>query len=856
MRILVLLFGLTLASLSGSATADDAGSVDLYRVAIRSDADARVLTEIQADVLMAAGDGYLILAGPDERDLLAASGLEYELIATDVDRQHLAVDFRPDPSMPLRFPVVFEGYGKRLLQVEPGDLQDKSLKNQILPIRTRIPRVEYREPARLKSALDIDYLALDSLIGRVNQDSIRSYVEQLQAFPVRLMGTSGMYSVAYWLVNKFRAFGYDSVGIDPFVATNNEGDEVSCRNVVAYKPGTEYPYHQIIVGGHFDAVEGSPGADDNGTGTASVLEIARVLADVDTKLTFVFIPFDGEEGGLLGSAHYAEQAAVAGDNIVLMLNMDMIGHYENDTTVNVYYGDNETLGRLWADLADSIPSIDLHGVLMGSFMSSDDQSFYNYGYDMLALHEYIFSTKFHQPTDSAVYLNYDYTTRIVKANVATLAVTDAALSLPPSLVLMYQSTPSEIIIPGRSNPLRVEVVEYAGGQLVPGSVLLHYCLGGEWSAAPMAAAGGDIYEIELPAPECGNKLSYYVSAEEVGGGMYYIPDPTRPLTAVGATVSSIVFEDNFSTDKGWTVTGDTISSAWRRVETYGSPYGDDYDGSGYCYTVTVNRTQSILTSPPIELVAPEARIRFAFWYDNCFHQCTDQDDVFIIGVYNDEEFETLETVGPVEGTGREWQTRDYNLSDFCVPGDQIRLCLIVSDTGAMSVDEAGVDAVSVVCYSYAPNILTETLPDAAVGVPYARQLEADGCSEPLVWTDEYTDLAGTGLSLSTDGIISGTAVDTGHFWIDAVVEDTAGRTAERWYRLRVKLDYRCGDANGDKMVNVADAVFVINYVFKGGAAPVPKDAADANHDNLVNVADAVYLINYVFRGGPPPVPGC
>jgi agmatine/peptidylarginine deiminase len=64
--------------------------------------------------------------------------------------------------------------------------------------------------------------------------------------------------------------------------------------------------------------------------------------------------------------------------------------------------------------------------------------------------------------------------------------------------------------------------------------------------------------------------------------------------------------------------------------------------------------------------------------------------------------------------------------------------------------------------------------------------------------------------------------------------------------------YICGDANGDGEINVADAVFVINYVFKGGPAPIPDIAGDANGDGETNLADAVYVISYVFKGGPPP----
>jgi immune inhibitor A len=69
----------------------------------------------------------------------------------------------------------------------------------------------------------------------------------------------------------------------------------------------------------------------------------------------------------------------------------------------------------------------------------------------------------------------------------------------------------------------------------------------------------------------------------------------------------------------------------------------------------------------------------------------------------------------------------------------------------------------------------------------------------------------------------------------------------------IAAPYVCGDANGDRKINVADAVYLINYVFKHGTAPVPIQAGDANADGKVNVADVVYLINRIFKAGPPPL---
>lgn len=67
---------------------------------------------------------------------------------------------------------------------------------------------------------------------------------------------------------------------------------------------------------------------------------------------------------------------------------------------------------------------------------------------------------------------------------------------------------------------------------------------------------------------------------------------------------------------------------------------------------------------------------------------------------------------------------------------------------------------------------------------------------------------------------------------------------------------KCGDANNDSLPNVADPVYIINYVFKGGAPPPFYCQGDANGDCIVNVGDAVYMINYIFKHGPEPNPLC
>ncbi|NMC43994.1 MAG: hypothetical protein GYA46_08740, partial [candidate division Zixibacteria bacterium] len=64
-----------------------------------------------------------------------------------------------------------------------------------------------------------------------------------------------------------------------------------------------------------------------------------------------------------------------------------------------------------------------------------------------------------------------------------------------------------------------------------------------------------------------------------------------------------------------------------------------------------------------------------------------------------------------------------------------------------------------------------------------------------------------------------------------------------------------GDANADQVIDVGDAVYIVNYVFKGGPPPLRPAAADVNCDNRVNVGDAVYIVHYVFDSGPAPCNG-
>lgn len=155
----------------------------------------------------------------------------------------------------------------------------------------------------------------------------------------------------------------------------------------------------------------------------------------------------------------------------------------------------------------------------------------------------------------------------------------------------------------------------------------------------------------------------------------------------------------------------------------------------------------------------------------------------------------------------------------------------------------------------APEYLPALGVDEAVITVIPRNLNGDPPTEGAeVSVHTFTHL-GTLSAFTDNGDGTHTAILTaaavpGEDTVEVAV--TAGNQTVVLSDTPVVAYYMCGDANGDAIVNVGDAVFIVNYVFKSGPTPVPLMAGDANCDGLPNVGDAVYLINYVFKNGPGP----
>ncbi|MGR8935015.1 MAG: M28 family peptidase [Gammaproteobacteria bacterium] len=153
----------------------------------------------------------------------------------------------------------------------------------------------------------------------------------------RLAGDIGEHNVFHpgalkaaedYITDEWRQQGY-AVAAQTYTAHG-----MACANLEITRPGTDPHSGIILIGAHYDSVLGSPGANDNGSGVAALLELARLFKTLPTRCTLRFVAFVNEEPPFfywsgMGSMVYAKQAKRRGDDIRCMLSLETIGYYRD-----------------------------------------------------------------------------------------------------------------------------------------------------------------------------------------------------------------------------------------------------------------------------------------------------------------------------------------------------------------------------------------------------------------------------------------------------------------------------------------------------------------------------------------------
>ena len=277
---------------------------------------------------------------------------------------------------------------------------------------------------------------VQDLVDQVSQDNYSDYLDDLLYTHT---GDNRGYGSEHDLAranifNEFDSFGLQT-SFDPFQYSSS-----TYYNVVGVHPGLVRPDDIYILGAHYDSVS-NPGADDNASGTAGVMEAARILSQYDFEATLIFIGFDREEQGLRGSRAYAEQHQ--NDNILGMISMDMIA----------YNGSGNNRASIYSDLnsdslaGDLIDAVSLYGnnltpIDAGDSGGSDHVPFQNEGFQACLLIENDFSSNpyYHDQSDTIDtlgYIDYAFATNMVRSTTGFAA--EAAVLIPEPTALLIMS---------------------------------------------------------------------------------------------------------------------------------------------------------------------------------------------------------------------------------------------------------------------------------------------------------------------------------------------------------------------------------------------------------------------------------
>lgn len=317
---------------------------------------------------------------------------------------------------------------------------------------------------------DIAYLASDALEGR-------------------LTGSPGNDSAAAFLARRYAYLrlkpgvpGYLQKFVARPAASAHTGDTTGLKtqNVVAMLTGSDPALRNkyIVIGAHFDHLGRSPqfatdpkagdairnGADDNASGTAAVLQLARMLSVSKPRHSVVFVNFSGEELGLLGSQYFVDNSPVPLDSIVTMFNFDMVGRLK-DNKLLVYGTGTATELPALVDSANLkiVPALSIQGGGDG-FGSSDHSSFY--AKNIPVLHFFTDNHEdYHAATDDVEKINAAGEARVVDLAFDMIKEVDAR---PTRLSFVRSARPSRMAASSTGSQVYLGSVPDMSAGVVPG----------------------------------------------------------------------------------------------------------------------------------------------------------------------------------------------------------------------------------------------------------------------------------------------------------------------------------------------------------------------------------------------------
>lgn len=324
----------------------------------------------------------------------------------------------------------------------------------------------------LKPRLAQAAIMVEPFIDNVSAENIEAHIDKLSN-EIGVRDTSeSQAQAADYIANQFREFGY-TVTLDPVETSTN---------IIAHTSGSVDPTKVFVIGSHFDSVPGSPGADDNASGVAGMLEIARILSDVQTDLSIEFVGFALEEAPIVGSTQYVENISRDSQREVIgMISLEMIGYFSEEANSQIplssipsclslseegrstgdfitNVGNNNSAKLLKTfqeaattyvpDLLTLTAQVAENGVCFPDTRRSDHSPFWDEGYQALMITDTanFRNPNYHQPSDTLDTLNLTFAKQVTQATLATTIL--STQNVPEPSVLMLVSATGVFLLQG------------------------------------------------------------------------------------------------------------------------------------------------------------------------------------------------------------------------------------------------------------------------------------------------------------------------------------------------------------------------------------------------------------------------
>ncbi len=301
---------------------------------------------------------------------------------------------------------------------------------------------------------------INAVVSYINDTRCEDKVQELQDFESRYSYSNKCRDAEAYAYDEFQRLGLDT----EFFEYTYDGED--WRNIVGTRVGAVYPDRVYVLCGHLDSItyndpyNWAPGADDNGSGSGSVLLAAEILSKCEFDCTIKFICFTGEEQGLYGSYYWVRDAYYSGMDIRGALNLDMTAYKDTNARDIEVYADYQSQSKSMADRmianASLYTNVTGYKVIDPDMWGSDHYYFWYYGYPAIFGIERATShwnPYYHSDDDIVANCDFDLMTGTLQAAMATimeLAVPDT------SNELNVHAAPEETSVP------RGGTLSYAG----------------------------------------------------------------------------------------------------------------------------------------------------------------------------------------------------------------------------------------------------------------------------------------------------------------------------------------------------------------------------------------------------------